>query len=144
MIPRNALAMSCLIPETLEQIESPAMACYERLMLAGWRFYIVGQDRGYCRGSEKIITVPSWLWKQEAIFGQLGATMCKQTKLNYRVWYICHEMAHAIDFLRNGKLSHDPSFMQCLKEICPPEAIGYESGYQTKTALACGIAPDDF
>lgn len=144
-IPKSAVNMPYLFLETLEAAgHAPAITFYRTSVLNGWTYYVVEQKGGYCRPSDKVITIPSWLWKPSAIAANLGATITTRTKQNYRVWYICHEMAHAMDWIRNKKLGHDESFMNCLKLLCPPEAIGYESGYQTKTALACGIAPDDF
>lgn len=144
-LPKNIVSINSLFYETLDTCNTSSPTTqYEMLLALGWQFYIVEQSRGRCYLSDKVITVPTWLWKPEAMRSKLGDTYCLQTKLNYRVWYICHEMAHAIDFMQRGHSNHDIAFMECLKKVCPPEAIGYESGYSTKAALACGIAPDDF
>jgi len=145
MIPAKSVSMPYLFLELLEASGSEmALNFYKTSIANGWKYYVVDQRRGVCRPSEKVITIPAWLWNPVAMADNLRDTLCAQTKQNYRVWYICHEMAHAMDWIRNKKIGHDVSFMTCLKLLCPPEAIGYESGYQTKTALACGIAPDDF
>ena len=145
MKPAKSVEMHYLLLELLEESGSQtAINFYTSSIKNGWQYYVVDQRRGECQGLSKIITIPSWLWKPSAMEFHLGATLCLQTKKNYGVWYLCHEMAHAMDYIRNRKMAHDESFMNCLKALCPPEAIGYEAGYQTKTALNCGIVPDDF
>lgn len=97
--------------------------------LAGWTFYVVDQSRGYCRVSDKIITIPLWCVKR-------ASTKQGQERL---IQYILHEMAHALDWTRgNKKLGHGASFMKCLIEICPAELLVYEMSYKPRNLVAAG------
>ncbi len=91
------------------------------LISAGWNIYIVDQRRGYCDDRAKIITIP--------VFA-LNKT------LEYKIWYLCHEMAHAI---AGCKYNHGPEFMKVLQDICPKDCIEFELGYKPRNARAAGI-----
>lgn len=82
----------------------------------GWKFYSVAQDRGRCYYGVKTITIPVWAIKRP---------------LDYKIWYISHELAHVYDDMRSN---HGDPFMQKLIEICPPECIKYELGYKPRNA----------
>jgi hypothetical protein len=85
-----------------------------------WRVYCVDAARGYCHDS-KVITIPIWAIDRD---------------LSTKIWYICHEMSHAIV---GAWHHHDQTFMKKLIEICPKEAIHHELGYKPRNARAAGI-----
>ena len=88
----------------------------------GIQFYAVDQDAGFCSMKRKIITIPSWV-----IF---------KKPLDYRIWYISHEISHGIDNCKHG---HGLEFMEILKRICPKESIHYELTYKPRNAAKAGI-----
>jgi hypothetical protein len=92
----------------------------------GWKFYPVSQSRGRCYYRPKVITIP--------VHAIVRA-------IDYKTWYISHEMAHAYDASRSN---HGDPFMRKLIEICPPEFVHHELGYKPRNAARNGIAkPDD-
>ena len=92
----------------------------------GWRFYAVSQLRGRCYYRPKVITIPV-----HAIV----------RPIDYKTWYISHELAHAYDAARSN---HGDPFMRELIRICPPEYIHHELGYKPRNAARNGITkPDD-
>lgn len=120
------------IPDSISQTHMPLLfkdvpeeiKQHARTLLAqGWKFYTVKQSRGRCYGGwRKVITIPTWVIDRQ--------------DLSYRIWYICHEMAHAYD---NCKHNHGPEFMEWLKKLCPEEHIIHELGYKPRNAKAAGI-----
>lgn len=143
-VPRNALPVDLLIEECLPPEQ---YVYYQSLCIKGWRFYIVDQRCGKCYFGDKVITIPAWLWRQQALDSNLfkhDMLPNKQNKELYRIWYICHEMAHAYAFIYDKHMEHGKEFMRALKEVCPPEAQGFEIGYKPRAALAAGIMPVDF
>lgn len=100
------------------------------LMKRGWRFYVVDQRRGFCISTTKTITMPKWVLSKQQ--GRI-------------VQYLLHEIAHALDFERNGRMSgHKKPFMDILIEICPAELLVYEMSYKPKNLVAAGakFCPD--
>lgn len=98
----------------------------KQLMDSGWRFYCVAQVRGKCYYNEKVITLPEWIVTNS---GQANRT-------GYKEYYICHEMAHALD---NTRSNHGAEFMRILKKICPAEFVHYELDYKPRNAAGAGI-----
>lgn len=92
-----------------------------------WRIYVAEQDTGWCLNSARVIIYPSWLFT---------SSNPKERSLSFRIWYLSHELAHAMD---ECKHNHGPEFMHWLKVICPPEAIHHELGYKPRNAKAAGI-----
>lgn len=114
--------ISSLMEQTLEPYPR-LQGLYKELMLAGWKFVLTEQSRGWCSAMRKLITIPAWI-------------KSPNKSNDFRVWYICHEMAHAIDKCMHN---HGPEFMKILIDICPPEAIHHELGYKPRNATAAGI-----
>ena len=94
----------------------------QELSAKGWTFWAVDQSRGRCYYGSKIITIPVWVFKRTT--GKL-------------VWYICHEMAHAITPLMYE--SHGTEFMRNLARICPSEYIHYEAEYKPRNLIRSGV-----
>lgn len=97
----------------------------KELLNRGWRFYVVNQTRGQCYYKQNVITIPAWV--------------CSR-KIEEKIWYISHEMAHAFDV---GKSVHGDSFMQWLIKICPERCLHYELGYKPRNARRNGIGIDN-
>lgn len=103
---------------------------------AGWKFYVVRQTRGRCYYKSKVITIPSWVIERKSI--------------DYKEWYLSHEMAHAYSYIEGTTDNHGPAFMAMLKAICPDDCVHYEIEYKPRNAQAAGIrkpgskAVDDF
>lgn len=91
------------------------------LINKGWIFSMERVDRGSCIYHEKRIILPAWL---------------QNRKEDYCIWYICHEMAHA---LAGYQAKHGDAFMQTLRTICPSYALHHEAGYKPRNALRNGI-----
>lgn len=107
---------------TLFQDVPESVKVYARQILSeGWKIYTVDQSRGRCYGGDKVITIPVWAIRKS---------------LDYRTWYIAHELAHAYDKCIHG---HGPEFMEWLKKICPANSIHRELGYKPRNARAAGI-----
>lgn len=146
--PNNIVNASCLITEAL--LSDNMRSCYTELVQLGHRFYVVDQMRGRCYYRDRVITIPLWLWDSATITANLirhlNRMPIREDKLNYRAWYLSHEMAHATNYIhhRDEADSHGPLFMNELKMICPLNAIHFELGYKPKNALAAGIMPHDF
>lgn len=101
----------------------------------GYRFYVVDQSRGACYWTKRVITIPSWIWNPQSV----ERTHHGAPHLKYKCWYICHEMAHALEYINsNGKQydnrPHGPRFMNELRAICPSDCILYELGYKPRNA----------
>lgn len=103
-------------------MDSRVLKYKDELVSQGWRFFVVNQTRGRCYSYEKVITLPEWIYSKKDI--------------NYRNWYISHEMAHAYDMCKH---SHGQEFMEWLKKICPYEYIHHELGYKPRNATQAGI-----
>lgn len=110
----KTLNVSCL-----KDLPSSVLVRAKELVASGWRFYFVAQQRGRCYRKAKVITLPSWAMKRE---------------IQYRTWYICHEMAHTNTFDVHG-----PKFMAELIRICPADCVKFELGYKPRNATAAGI-----
>lgn len=136
------ISMSFLITEIIESEYGDDMfsSTYADLLQLRWKFYITTNNRGRCDWASKEITLPYWLWNRSQMEANLRSSMLDSTIELYRIWYLAHEMAHAIDAMERGKSDHSPAFMKVLKQICPSEALGYEASYNTATAIACGLA----
>lgn len=141
----SKIQMSLLFTEIVESAYGDDMfsSTYADLLQLGWRFYITSSRRGTCDWSTKEITLPYWLWNHAQMDSALRSTMEDSTIQLYRIWYLAHEMAHAVDAMERGKSDHSTAFMRILKQICPSKAIGYEASYNTQTAIACGLVPND-
>jgi hypothetical protein len=99
---------------------------YGRQLLAdGWRFYGVRQNCGRCYGRPRVITIPAWVLTNHPV--------------NYKEWYVCHEMAHAYNMIDGTFDIHGPNFMYFLKTICPADCVHYELGYKPRNAASAGI-----
>ena len=97
-----------------------------KLLKDDWKIHPVAQTRGRCYFNAKLITIPTWAIDRS---------------IEYKSWYIAHELAHAYD---KCKHMHGPEFMEWLKIICPKEFIHYELGYKPRNASAAGIGKIDF
>jgi hypothetical protein len=111
--------MPLLFKDVPQSVKSQA----KELLAADWKIYAVKQNRGRCyyRGKAGVITIPVWAIERA---------------VDYKVWYICHEMSHALDKSRS---KHGPEFMRILQDICPAESVHYELGYKPRNAAAAGI-----
>ena len=103
------------VPESVKQY---ARALRDK----GWHFYAVSQTRGRCYNRQKVITIPMWVILKKS--------------LEYKTYYIAHEMAHAYD---ECKHNHDDEFMAWLIKICPEECIHHELEYKPRNAARNGI-----
>jgi hypothetical protein len=104
------------------------------IIAADWKIYVVDQSRGYCSYTAKIITVPTWaVAPQKQHFYKH-----KGKPLQYKQWYIAHELAHAY----TASAHHGPIFMQRLIDTCPEDSIHFELGYKPRNARAAGIIDD--
>lgn len=110
------------LPQSLRQLG-------KELTENGWRIYVVDQSRGYCMESQKLITIPLWVYNKR-----------NQDHTEF-VWYVAHEFAHA---LAGHKAAHGPAFMETLKRICPANAIHHELAYKPANAKAAGIQAQDY
>lgn len=122
-MPRNAR------PELSLQLEEHicALPFGTKLIQRGWLFAVTDTVRGWCRFTSKTITVPLWAWNRST---------------EYRIYYLAHEMAHAIGPHRD----HGAEFMRAFKHICPKELQHWELDYKPANARAAGISvpiPDD-
>lgn len=91
-----------------------------------YKIYCVSNNRGYCDYERKIILVPLWS------FGHKNK--------NYWVYYLAHELSHAINKVMNGQVkSHGNEFMEIFKMICPKYLQHYELNYKPRNAKAAGI-----
>lgn len=142
-MPKSVLPLPYLICDSLPP---ECRSYYEDLVNLGWRFYVVDQKCGRCYFADKIITIPAWLWKEsiDANVMMHGLIPSVDARKRYRIWYICHEMAHAFGWIFHKADDHGPLFMQTLKEICPTDSVCFETGYKPKNAIAAGIMPADF
>ena len=105
----------------------------------GWRFYVVEQERGRCYFQQRVITVPIW-----AI----------QKGLDYRTWYLAHELSHFLASTNGYTGQHGAPFMEELVKICPKNCIHFETTYKGRNAsmagisrsmhVNCGTVPEDF
>lgn len=105
----------------IDLCQQSVIAVAHNLMLDGWKLTITTQTRGWCNASKKLITYPSWLLTRNH---------------DFRVWYVCHELAHALDKCKHG---HGPEFMQYLIQLCPPEYVHHELSYKPRNAKQAGI-----
>jgi len=116
--------LSCNI-ELLEMMEDSIYpmirSCFRELDSKGWKFYPVKQQRGRCYYAHKTITIPVWAIKKG---------------VEYTVYYIAHEMAHAYVPFAN----HDADFMHMFKTICPQHLWHHEIDYKPRNAIAAGIS----
>jgi hypothetical protein len=94
----------------------------QRLLSQGWKFYAVDQSRGRCYFQRKVITIPIW---------------AMQKSIQYREWYVCHEMSHAV---AGVQAKHGIAFQQVLKSLCSQESIKYELTYKAREVVRAGIA----
>jgi predicted ferric reductase len=92
------------------------------LFCRGWKFYAVDQGRGRCYFRQKIITIPIW---------------AMQKSIQYREWYICHEMSHAVAGI---EAKHGVAFQKVLQSLCSAQAIQYELTYKAREVVRAGIA----
>jgi hypothetical protein len=99
----------------------------KELIALSWRFYVVEQTRGRCYYKQKVITIPSWVQLKKDV--------------DYKIWYICHEMAHAYNYINNPKThdNHGPLFMDWLIRLCPERCIENELEYKPRHAASAGI-----
>jgi hypothetical protein len=116
-------------PLIFQDVPSSLKDTARSLMHNGYRICAVSQRRGYCDYNARIITIPVWV--------------INSTDITEKIWYIAHELAHALSFIRNGRSdNHGPLFMQTLKEICPPNCIHHEVSYKPRNARNAGISAD--
>lgn len=113
----NTVAAQSLFTGVPDSVKTIA----RELLSNGWRFYCVDQNRGTCYSGHRVITIPTW---------------ATHRSIDYKIWYICHEIAHALVSAAHG---HDSVFMAKLIEICPPDCIHHELGYKPRNASAAGI-----
>ena len=118
------MIMAEYMPLLFQNVPESVKIHARNLKDTGWKFYSVKQSRGRCYYRSKTITIPVWAIDKTA------------RKPGYKVWYISHEMSHALDLARSN---HGSSFMRKLQEICPPEFVHYELGYKPRNAAAAGI-----
>ena len=105
----------------LATVVSPQVAAFiaER-EAAGWKFYVVRQNRGRCYYHSQVITIPVWALARD---------------VDYRNWYVSHEIAHTFA-IGDG---HGKLFMEALMRICPANALYHELGYKPRAASSAGI-----
>lgn len=116
------------MPLIFKDVQPSVRAIAKDLLSRDWKIYAVNQRRGRCyyRGKAGVITIPVWAIDHA---------------LDYKVWYICHEMSHALDTSRSH---HGPEFMRILQDICPKESVHFELGYKPRNAAAAGIKQPGF
>lgn len=114
----NVDGMAILFQNVPESVKNYARSLRDD---RGWKFYSVNQTRGACYYREKVITIPMWAIDKG---------------VQYKTWYISHELAHAYDTARSN---HGDPFMQQLKVICPSDCIHFELGYKPRNAARNGI-----
>lgn len=111
----------------------------------GWTFYVVDQTRGFCRKSDRVITIPAWCYNRPEAYLKQGKPLAAASAQRRLVQYILHEIAHAIDWERNKQSSgHNKPFMDILIEICPAELLVYEMTYKPANLVKAGavFCPD--
>jgi hypothetical protein len=111
------------MPRIFQGVPDSVRAHGKQLLSEGWKIYAVKQKRGRCyyKGKAGVITIPVWAINRA---------------MEYKTWYICHELAHAFD---KTKSNHGPEFMRILQEICPANCVHFEIGYKPRNAIAAGI-----
>lgn len=95
-----------------------------QLIEVGWNLYGTTQGCGRCYYNSRVITYPSWILDKS---------------IDFREWYLAHEMAHAYNWINGTEDNHGPVFMYFLKVICPAYAVYHELGYKPRNAAAAGI-----
>ena len=103
----------------------PLYDALNKALNEGWRFYVVEQERGRCYNMQRVITVPIW---------------AVQKGLDYRTWYLSHELSHFLAFSKGYRGHHGKPFMEELKNICPKNCIHFETTYKAKFAASAGIS----
>lgn len=94
------------------------------VLAKGYKIYAVKQSRGRCYPEAKIITIPLWA--------------IDSNKPNYWIWYVAHELSHALDDCLHN---HGLEFMNILQRVCPDYCIAYEHEYKPLIAAQAGIQP---
>lgn len=95
-----------------------------------YKIFCCDNNKGYCHYDKKIIVIPLWAIRY-------GKENCK----TYWIYYLSHELAHAISKKINGKGAdnHGLLFMNIFKEICPKYLQKFELTYKPRNAKAAGI-----
>ena len=88
-------------------------------------FVLYGCDRrsGRCDNNGRI-TIPLWLEFDE------------ESQL---IQYIAHEIAHAYTWLKSGRWTHSPMFMEFMTILCPEEDWHWELCYRPREARKAGV-----
>ena len=115
-----------LIDKAISLVRDAYGPCLTNYICDEWNIFCVNQKRGKCIPSIKTITIPFW-------------TFC-QGDPAYWIYYLAHELAHAITFIDNANDIHGPIFMSNFKRLCPVELQHYEYGYKPRNAARAGVA----
>jgi len=82
------------------------------LRAQGWKIQITHADRGFCRISDKLITIPCWVFMH--------------SDREYDVYYLAHEMAHTIP----DPEIHGDIWLTEFIRLCPIRIRKFEIGYR--------------
>ena len=91
-----------------------------------YKIYCCDTRRGWCSYTRETISIPKW-----AIEAGKGT--------NYWVYYLAHELAHAIVNDLYYIENHGPCFMTVFKKVCPSTLWKFELNYKPRNAKAAGI-----
>jgi hypothetical protein len=97
------------------------------------RIFAVNQVSGAYSSRKKWITIPLWAIND--------AKKKNVEEHDYVTYYIAHELAHAITWVKVGsRVNHGPEFMKEFKNLCPKRLWHHEIGYKPRNAKAAGIS----
>ena len=97
-----------------------------------WDIYCCDVKRGFCRPQSKYITIPLWTTGEGM---RCSTPVDLYNKPMVWVYYIAHELAHAVA----DTCKHSSKFYEAFKRLCPEELQHYELGYKPRNAKAAGI-----
>lgn len=97
-----------------------------------WDIYCCDVKRGFCKPESKVITIPLWTTGESPNHGTPNDLWGKSMVW---VYYIAHELAHAVA----DTVKHGPEFYEAFRRLCPEELQHYELGYKPRNAKAAGI-----
>ena len=121
----TTLLHSAILELNINQKYIPLTDAIDKIKSMDYLILVVSQKRGWCDYRRKVITIPQWAWQD--------------SKVDYWLYYLSHEVAHAVQGPTADSIYHGPIFMEHLKQICPPHVIQYEIGYKPESAIASGI-----
>ena len=116
------------------------------------KLYAVDQRRGTYNKWKKVIKIPVWIYNEETVERKC-TNACVKNVGNYDVYYIAHELAHAVIDVMKSKMTygglmmlprdngpHGKLFMDTFKMICPKDLWHYELIYKPRNAANAGIS----